>query len=192
MIVGLRSEAVRIATPADARPGETHITGLVEHVEFQGHEVLVHFNTGSRLAVVPELEAPRPGRRPPRRRRREGGVLDRLRKGAGGLRTGAVDVLDEPSAQEALASPEARPSATSSCAPLPTSTSATGCRSRSSSTSPISSSSTSTASASARLRPGCRTSTSERASRGVRGPAPRVFRVLHPSSPGARKLTALV
>ncbi|MFD7938092.1 ABC transporter ATP-binding protein [Streptomyces sp. NPDC048253] len=110
VIVGLRSEAVRIATPADARPGETHITGLVEHVEFQGHEVLVHFNTGSRLAVVPELEAPRPGRRPPRRRRREGGVLDRLRKGAGGLRTGAVDVLDEPAAQEGPpASPEARP-----------------------------------------------------------------------------------
>lgn len=96
VIVGLRSEAVRIATPADARPEETHITGLVEHVEFQGHEVLVHFNTGSRPAVVPELEAPRPLPRPSRRRRREGGVLGRLRERAGGLRAGPVVVLDEP------------------------------------------------------------------------------------------------
>ncbi|WP_238697226.1 ABC transporter ATP-binding protein, partial [Streptomyces sp. E2N166] len=60
VIVGLRSEAVRIAKPASARPGEVLLTGLVEHVEFQGHEVLVHFNTGSRPAVVPDLEAPRP------------------------------------------------------------------------------------------------------------------------------------
>ncbi|MCX4760864.1 ABC transporter ATP-binding protein [Streptomyces sp. NBC_01275] len=96
VIVGLRSEAVRIATPAEARPGETHITGLVEHVEFQGHEALVHFNTGSRPAVVPELEAPRPVPRPDRRRRREGGVLDRLRERAGSLRAGPVVVLDEP------------------------------------------------------------------------------------------------
>ncbi|MEU8578209.1 ABC transporter ATP-binding protein [Streptomyces asoensis] len=111
VIVGLRSEAVRIATPAEARPGETHITGLVEHVEFQGHEVLVHFNTGSRLAVVPELEAPRPVPRQPRRRRREGGVLGRLRKGAGGRRAGSVEVLDEPAEPEAPpASAEARPS----------------------------------------------------------------------------------
>ncbi|MEU3617250.1 ABC transporter ATP-binding protein [Streptomyces sp. NPDC006872] len=99
VIVGLRSEAVRIATPADARPGETHITGLVEHVEFQGHEVLVHFNTGSRPALVEDLEAPRPVPQPlSRRRRRErGGVLGRLRERAGGLRAGPVVVLDEPS-----------------------------------------------------------------------------------------------
>ncbi|MDF3149669.1 ABC transporter ATP-binding protein, partial [Streptomyces sp. T21Q-yed] len=70
VIVGLRSEAVRIAKPSAARPGEVHITGLVEHVEFQGHEVLVHFNTGSRPAVVPDLEAPRVAARPTRRRRR--------------------------------------------------------------------------------------------------------------------------
>ncbi|MGW0944688.1 ABC transporter ATP-binding protein [Streptomyces sp. NPDC002623] len=101
VIVGLRSEAVRIATPADARPGETHITGLVEHVEFQGHEVLVHFNTGSRPALVPDLEAPRPAPQPSsrRRRRERGGVLGRLRERAGGLRAGPVVVLDEPSGQ---------------------------------------------------------------------------------------------
>jgi multiple sugar transport system ATP-binding protein len=93
VIVGLRSEAVRIAKPAAARPGEVAISGLVEHVEFQGHEVLVHFNTGSRPAVVPELEAPRPAR-PVRRRRREGGVLGRLRERAGVLRAGPVVVLD--------------------------------------------------------------------------------------------------
>lgn len=100
VIVGLRSEAVRIAKPAAARPGEVAISGLVEHVEFQGHEVLVHFNTGSRPAVVPELEAPRPAR-PVRRRRREGGVLDRLRERAGVLRAGPVVVLDHPADAEA-------------------------------------------------------------------------------------------
>lgn len=100
VIVGLRSEAVRIATPAEARPEETHITGLVEHVEFQGHEVLVHFNTGSSPAVVPELEAPRPLARPSRRRTREGGVFGRLRERAGSLRAGPVVVLDERAEQD--------------------------------------------------------------------------------------------
>jgi multiple sugar transport system ATP-binding protein len=95
VIVGLRSEAVRIGKRAEARPGEVAISGLVEHVEFQGHEVFVHFNTGSRPAVVPDLEAPRPTARP-RRRRREGGVLDRLRYRAGALRAGPVVVLEHP------------------------------------------------------------------------------------------------
>ncbi|MFG2575495.1 ABC transporter ATP-binding protein [Streptomyces sp. NPDC048481] len=103
VIVGLRSEAVRIATPAEARPEETHITGLVEHVEFQGHEVLVHFDTGSRSALVPDLEAPRTLPRPSRRRRRENGVLGRLRERAGGLRAGPAVVLDQPSEQDAPA-----------------------------------------------------------------------------------------
>ncbi|MER5829027.1 ABC transporter ATP-binding protein, partial [Streptomyces mirabilis] len=74
VIVGLRSEAVRLAKPSEARPGEVAISGLVEHVEFQGHEVLVHFNTGSRPAFVPDLEAPRPVR-PVGRRRREVSLL---------------------------------------------------------------------------------------------------------------------
>jgi multiple sugar transport system ATP-binding protein len=100
VIVGLRSEAVRLARPAEARPGEVAISGLVEHVEFQGHEVLVHFNTGSRPAVVPDLEAPRPAARRPRRRRREGGVLDRLRDRAGALRAGPVVVLEHPADAE--------------------------------------------------------------------------------------------
>ncbi|MFJ3335932.1 ABC transporter ATP-binding protein [Streptomyces sp. NPDC086766] len=96
VIVGLRSEAVRIAERSAARPGEVALTGLVEHVEFQGHEVLVHFNTGSRPAVVTDLEAPRPARRPVRRRRREGTVLERLRDRAGALRAGPVVVLEHP------------------------------------------------------------------------------------------------
>jgi len=102
VIVGLRSEAVRIAKREAARPGEVVLTGLVEHVEFQGHEVLVHFNTGSRPALVPDLEAPRPAARPSRRRRREGqSVLGRLRERAGGLRAGRVVVLDDdPSGQD--------------------------------------------------------------------------------------------
>lgn len=95
VIVGLRSEAVRIARPDAARPGEVPITGLVEHLEFQGHEVLVHFNTGSQPAVVPDLEAPYPTRTV-RRRRREGSVLDRIRERAGALRAGPVVVLDHP------------------------------------------------------------------------------------------------
>nr|BFD85709.1 ABC transporter ATP-binding protein [Streptomyces sp. Xyl84] len=109
VIVGLRSEAVRIANPAAARPGEVPLTGLVEHFEFQGHEVLVHFDTGSRPAVVPELEAPRPTGRPDRRRRRDGTVLERLRGRAGALRAGPVVVLDRP--EEAGAAPEPAPAA---------------------------------------------------------------------------------
>ncbi|MEU9327084.1 ABC transporter ATP-binding protein [Streptomyces canus] len=96
VIVGLRSEAIRIANRTSARPGEMPITGLVEHVEFQGHEVLVHFNTGSRPALVPDLEAPRPAARPARRRRRDGTVLERLRDRAGSLRAGPVVVLEDP------------------------------------------------------------------------------------------------
>ncbi|WP_406328798.1 ABC transporter ATP-binding protein [Streptomyces sp. NBC_00203] len=99
VIVGLRSEAVRLAKPSAARPGEVAISGLVEHVEFQGHEVLVHFNTGSQPAVVPDLEAPRPTR-PTRRRRREGNVLDRLRERTGALRAGPVVVLEHPADAE--------------------------------------------------------------------------------------------
>ncbi|KES06840.1 sugar ABC transporter ATP-binding protein [Streptomyces toyocaensis] len=106
VIVGLRSEAVRIAKPSAARPGEVALTGLVEHLEFQGHEVLVHFNTGSRPAVVPELEAPRQrSDRPARRRRREGTVLERLRERAGALRAGSVATLDEPGRQDPAPAP---------------------------------------------------------------------------------------
>ncbi len=57
--IGLRSEAVRIALPSQARPDEAPLVGIVEHVDYQGHEVLVHVNTGSRPAAVSELEAPR-------------------------------------------------------------------------------------------------------------------------------------
>ncbi|MEU1403898.1 ABC transporter ATP-binding protein [Streptomyces sp. NPDC005728] len=110
VIVGLRSEAVRIAKRSVARPGEVPLTGLVEHMEFQGHETLVHFTTGSRPAVVPELEAPRPAARPARRRRRERpGVLDRLRERAGSLRAGPVVVLEHPPGQEGDAGPEPAP-----------------------------------------------------------------------------------
>ncbi|PAZ12845.1 sugar ABC transporter ATP-binding protein [Streptomyces sp. SA15] len=108
VIVGLRSEAVRIAKPSAARPGEVAISGLVEHVEFQGHEVLVHFNTGSSPAVVPELEAPRPGARIARRRR-ESTVLDRFRGRVGALRAGPLVVLDDPAdADPEPAAPDSR------------------------------------------------------------------------------------
>ncbi|MFM9612367.1 ABC transporter ATP-binding protein [Streptomyces niveiscabiei] len=79
VIVGLRSEAIRIAPGRAARPGETLITGLVRHVEFQGHEVLAHFDTGSTPAQVPTLESPRPTPPRPPRRRRTPPLLTRLR-----------------------------------------------------------------------------------------------------------------
>ncbi|MEU0413671.1 ABC transporter ATP-binding protein [Streptomyces griseorubiginosus] len=109
VIVGLRSEAIRIAHPSAARPGEMPITGLVEHVEFQGHEILVHFNTGSSPALVSDLEAARPSARPAARRRRDGTVLNRLRERAGSLRAGPVVVLeDAPSPDPEPAQPEPR------------------------------------------------------------------------------------
>ncbi|TPQ18902.1 ABC transporter ATP-binding protein [Streptomyces sporangiiformans] len=94
VIVGLRSEAVRLAPRSAARPAEVPISGLVEHVEYQGHEVLVHLNTGSQPAVVPELEAPRPQPTVRRRRDTRMTVLDRLRERAVSLRAGPVVVLD--------------------------------------------------------------------------------------------------
>ncbi|QIQ05537.1 ABC transporter ATP-binding protein [Streptomyces liangshanensis] len=88
VVVGLRSEAVRIAPPSQARPGEVALSGIVEHMEYQGHEALVHLNTGSRAAVVADLESPRP-RTGPRRRGHGGpGVLGRLRERTAGRRGG--------------------------------------------------------------------------------------------------------
>lgn len=99
IIVGLRSEAVRIAPPSQARPGEVALSGIVEHVEYQGHEALVHLNTGSRPAVVPDLESARQDHGTQRRRRgAEGGagVLGRLRERAAGHLGGSVAVLEAP------------------------------------------------------------------------------------------------
>ncbi|SEN05240.1 ABC transporter ATP-binding protein [Actinacidiphila rubida] len=124
IIVGLRSEAVRIAQPSQAHAGEVVISGIVEHVEYQGHESLVHLNTGSRPAIVPELEAPRPaangGRAGSRRaagspggigrlahkaaRRIQSTVLERDAPASGGLPPrpdhapgrGPVSVMDRP------------------------------------------------------------------------------------------------
>ncbi|MEW1888152.1 ABC transporter ATP-binding protein [Streptomyces sp. NPDC048567] len=119
IIVGLRSEAVRIAPPSHARPGEVALSGIVEHVEYQGHEALVHLNTGSRPAVVPELESARTDRGPVRRRRGgQGGtgMLDRIRERAGSYIGGNVAVLDAPEADDlppGMHSPD-RPAVTAS------------------------------------------------------------------------------
>ncbi|MGN9795246.1 ABC transporter ATP-binding protein [Streptomyces sp. NPDC054847] len=96
IIVGLRSEAARIAPPSQARPGEVALTGIVEHMEYQGHEALVHFNTGSRPAVVADLESPRPQTAVRRRRSPGPGVLTRLKDRAMAQVAGPVAVLDEP------------------------------------------------------------------------------------------------
>lgn len=98
IIVGLRSEAVRIAPPSQARPGEVALSGIVEHVEYQGHEALVHLNTGSQPAVVPDLESARPEHGAPRRRRGAAGgvgVLERLKERATGHIGGPAVALDE-------------------------------------------------------------------------------------------------
>ncbi|MEU9203611.1 ABC transporter ATP-binding protein [Streptomyces sp. NPDC048332] len=119
IIVGLRSEAVRIAPPSQARPGEVALSGIVEHVEYQGHEALVHLNTGSQPAVVPDLESARPDRGPVRRRRGgQGGtgVLERLKERATGLAGSSVAVLDDPATEQlppGVHSPD-RPAVTSS------------------------------------------------------------------------------
>ncbi|WP_411119684.1 ABC transporter ATP-binding protein [Streptomyces sp. 058-1L] len=122
IIVGLRSEAVRIAPPSQARPGEVALSGIVEHVEYQGHEALVHLNTGSQAAIVPDLESAQP-RAMPRRRRaaagRPGGVLggqgglrvlDRLKGRAAGRISGPVVTLDEPAPNPAAVRTPDRPS----------------------------------------------------------------------------------
>ncbi|MCP9993240.1 ABC transporter ATP-binding protein [Streptomyces albogriseolus] len=169
VIVGLRSEAVRIAKPSAARPGEVPLTGLVEHLEFQGHEVLVHFDTGSRAAVVPELEAPA---RPPAVRL-PGAAAARAapcwtasgserapsahtpRARAPWPRWTDPGVRTPPARRPPPPPPSPGSPATSSSAPRPTSGSGTACRCLSWSTSPTCSSSTSTVSGSAPARTGC-------------------------------------
>ncbi|MEU0305598.1 ABC transporter ATP-binding protein [Streptomyces cyaneofuscatus] len=120
IIVGLRSEAVRIAPPGHARPGEVALSGIVEHVEYQGHEALVHLNTGSRPAVVPDLESAQPRAMPRRRRATVGrtggstqsalGVLDRLKGRAGARISGPVVTLDEPAPDPTAVRTPDRPS----------------------------------------------------------------------------------
>ncbi|MEV5581178.1 ABC transporter ATP-binding protein [Streptomyces parvus] len=103
VIVGLRSEAVRMAPHSQARPSEAALTGIVEHVEYQGHEAFVHLNTGSRPALVPDLEASRsaPDRRSSTKSRRRGGgrMADRLTAllhGQAAVPTGEVPGSGEP------------------------------------------------------------------------------------------------
>ncbi|MBK3590625.1 sugar ABC transporter ATP-binding protein, partial [Streptomyces sp. MBT57] len=98
------------------------LSGIVEHVEYQGHEALVHLNTGSQAAIVPDLESAQP-RAMPRRRRaaagRPGGVLggqgglrvlDRLKGRAAGRISGPVVTLDEPAPDRAAVRTPDRPS----------------------------------------------------------------------------------
>jgi multiple sugar transport system ATP-binding protein len=106
IIVGLRSEAVRIAQPSQAHAGEVVLSGIVEHVEYQGHESLVHLNTGSRPAVVPELEAPRPTGSGTR------GTARRVTNGSGGA--GGIGKLAQKAARRIQASMTDRDAASSS------------------------------------------------------------------------------
>jgi multiple sugar transport system ATP-binding protein len=82
--VGLRSEAARIASPQEMRPTEALVNGVVQHVEYQGHESLVHVSTGAHPADVDGLEAPRPPTARRSRMRRNG------RNGHAGRRLGRL------------------------------------------------------------------------------------------------------
>ncbi|MEU0719723.1 ABC transporter ATP-binding protein [Streptomyces lavendulocolor] len=95
VVVGLRSEAVRIAPPSRARPGEAPLVGVVEHVEYQGHEVLVHLDTGSRRAGVADLEASRPRTAGPQRHASRQGGLRRMRQRVAARMSGGVPAAGE-------------------------------------------------------------------------------------------------
>lgn len=53
LLIGLRPESIRIAEHSRATPFERPLTGIVEHVEFQGHEALLHLSLGGEQAEVP-------------------------------------------------------------------------------------------------------------------------------------------
>jgi multiple sugar transport system ATP-binding protein len=90
--VGLRSEAIRIASPQQRRASEGMLEGVVDHVEFQGHESLVHVNVGAQGADVAGLES---ARRPPERRMSRGNPLFRL-LGKSGSDNGSVRTMERP------------------------------------------------------------------------------------------------
>lgn len=55
------------------------LAGVVQHLDYQGHETLVHLDTGSTPALVADLESPRP-RQPGRTRGNTGpGMLTRIK-----------------------------------------------------------------------------------------------------------------
>ncbi|WP_069814912.1 ABC transporter ATP-binding protein [Streptomyces sp. TP-A0874] len=94
LIVGLRSEAVRVGSVERARPGEVALGGIVEHLEFQGHECLLHLRIGAEQAVVPELEEARPEASRTRSRSRPGRKARWAALGRGG--TAAVQEAPVP------------------------------------------------------------------------------------------------
>jgi multiple sugar transport system ATP-binding protein len=98
IIVGLRSEAARIAPPSQARAGEVALTGIVQHLDYQGHETLVHLDTGSTPAVVADLESPRQQHPGSGRRTTGPGVLTRIKDRALAQIAAPVAVLDPPKA----------------------------------------------------------------------------------------------
>lgn len=66
LLIGLRPEAVRIAEHSQVTPFERPLTGVVEHIEFQGHEALLHLSLGGRQADVPPQPLPQERHKPPR------------------------------------------------------------------------------------------------------------------------------
>ncbi|MEU1493495.1 TOBE domain-containing protein [Streptomyces sp. NPDC005776] len=58
LLIGLRPEVIRIAEHSGATSFERPLTGIVEHVEFQGHEALLHLSLGGQQAEVPPQPPP--------------------------------------------------------------------------------------------------------------------------------------
>ncbi len=118
LLIGLRAEAVRVARPDQAAPYEAPLNGVLQHVDYQGHETLLHLTIGAKTAEVPGADRPRLTRRGTRvaRAGRKSGAGARtgvgrlaaaaLRRGHGGTgtRTAAFD------AEEALDSTASGPS----------------------------------------------------------------------------------
>ncbi|WP_255946279.1 ABC transporter ATP-binding protein [Streptomyces odontomachi] len=63
LLIGLRAESVRVAPPDQAAPYEAPLSGTVQHVDYQGHETLLHLTVGARAAEVPDLDRPGARRR---------------------------------------------------------------------------------------------------------------------------------
>lgn len=60
LTIGLRADALRLALPGAAPDARAVLRGVVEHVEYQGHETYAHISTGSIPARVPDMEDSRP------------------------------------------------------------------------------------------------------------------------------------
>ncbi|MFD9053322.1 ABC transporter ATP-binding protein [Streptomyces zaomyceticus] len=62
LTIGLRADALQLASAGTVPAGGSVLRGVVERVEYQGHESYAHVSTGSLPACLPDLEGRRPSR----------------------------------------------------------------------------------------------------------------------------------